>query len=421
MWLKRHLPFLRQVFMLALTAFGGPQGHLLMMRKLFVEGRKDITDDELLDYNSFTQLLPGPSSSQTIMLVGLKRGGPLLGVLTMLVWTIPACLIMGILSFVVYYLSVSNTDVLHVLDLLQPISIGFISFAAFLYTEKYTPNQATRIIAIVSAIASILFLNPWTFPVLIILGGIVTNFSSKRIPDAEPTKRKPIHWRTAYIFLGIFGLLVLLSRLAIHYGWKSTSYIVLAENFYRFGSLIFGGGQVLLPMMLYQFVYRPRFEGLHTMVSASQILTGYSLVNSIPGPVYSLSAYVGGIIMAPMGVGPQILGILIAAIFIFLPGVLLILFLFPIYQNLQYHTIIYRALEGIRAVITGILWGSAVIIAKKTLYDPYLRGDLSITESILYALLGILCYTLLRYKILSPQYIVVIALLLGTALYFIPL
>ncbi len=421
MWFKRHLPFLRQVFLLAFTAFGGPQGHLVMMKRLFVDGRKDISDEELLDFNSFTQLLPGPSSSQTIMLVGLKRGGNLLGILTMLVWTIPACIIMGILSFVVYYLGVNHERALSIFNLLQPISIGFICYAAYLYTRQFVTNTATRIIAILSAVASITFLLPWTFPVLIVLGGVITTLSSQRIPDTSPSKRKSIQWRTLYIFLGVFLLLVLLARIAISMQWQSRGYFVLAENFYRFGSIVFGGGQVLLPMMLYQFVYRPRFEGLSAIISSSQLLTGYSLVQSIPGPVFSLAAYVGGIIMASQGPWAQVLGILIGSIFIFLPGVLLILFLFPIYQNLKYHVLIFRALEGIRAVITGILWGSAAIIAKKTIYEPYLHQDLSITEGVMYVILSVLSYILLRYKILSPQFIVVLALLLGTAMYFLPI
>ncbi len=421
MWFRRHLPFLKQVFLLAVTAFGGPQGHLVMMKKLFVDGRKDITDDELLDFNSFTQLLPGPSSSQTIMLVGVKRGGSFLGILTMLIWTIPACILMGLFSFLVYYLGIKNQNILEIFNLLQPISLGFIGYAAFLYTKQYISNPATRIICVIAALASIFFLYPWTFPVLIILGGVVTTLSSKRIPDTTQAKRRPIKWKTLYIFLGVFLILVLLARTAIHQSWNSKAYFVLAENFYRFGSLVFGGGQVLLPMMLYQFVYRSRFDGLSHIITSSQLLTGYSLVNSIPGPVFSLAAYVGGIILAPSGFWPQILGIIIGAVFIFLPSVLLLLFLFPIYQNLKYHVVIFRALEGIRASITGILWGSIVIIAQKTIYEPFAHSSLSSIEFVFYLILGVLSYAFLRYKIFSPQYIVLFAIILGLVLYFLPI
>ncbi len=421
MWFRRHLPFLKQVFLLAMTAFGGPQGHLVMMKKLFVDGRKDITDDELLDFNSFTQLLPGPSSSQTIMLVGLKRGGVLLGLLTMLVWVIPACVVMSLFSFLVYYMGVKNESLLNIFALFQPISIGFIAYAAYLYTLKYVQNPVTRIIMVISAIASLFFLSPWTFPVLIIAGAIVTSLSSKRIPDDNPNKRKPIRWNILYIFLGIFFLLVILSRIAIHQDWDSKVGFVLAENFYRFGSIVFGGGQVLLPMMLYQFVYRPRFDGLTPLISSENILTGYGIVNSIPGPVYSLSAYVGGMIMANQGPWSQLVGTMIGSFFIFLPGVLLILFLFPIYQNIKYHVLIFRALEGIRSVITGILWGSTLIIGRKTILDPYMSGHINLVTFVMFIILAVFSFVLLRFRLVAPHFIILIAILLGIILYVVPL
>src|ERR1043165_9500327 len=105
--LLRHVPFLKSVFLYSFTAFGGPHGHMGMMVKTFVQKRKDVTEDELLEYNSFCQMLPGPSSTQTVMLIALKRGGVTLAVLTLLLWVFPAAFIMGALSFVVYYFNAS--------------------------------------------------------------------------------------------------------------------------------------------------------------------------------------------------------------------------------------------------------------------------------------------------------------------------
>src|SRR5580698_10761308 len=102
--LGRHGPFLRAVFWYSITAFGGPQGHMGMMIKTFVKRRGDVTEEELLEYNAFCQLLPGASSSQTITLIGYKRGGVGLGILTLLVWLTPACFLMGLFSFFVQYL-----------------------------------------------------------------------------------------------------------------------------------------------------------------------------------------------------------------------------------------------------------------------------------------------------------------------------
>src|SRR4026208_2123055 len=99
--LLRHIPFLKAVFVHSITAFGGPQGHLGMMMKTFVEKRRDVTKEELMEYISFCQLLPGASSTQTLTLIGYKRGGIKLAVFTLLIWILPACIFMGALSFFV--------------------------------------------------------------------------------------------------------------------------------------------------------------------------------------------------------------------------------------------------------------------------------------------------------------------------------
>jgi chromate transporter len=97
----RHIPFLRAVFLHSITAFGGPQGHLGMMMKTFVDRRHDVTKEELMEYVSFCQMLPGASSTQTLTLIGYKRGGVPLAVLTLIIWILPACLLMGALCFLV--------------------------------------------------------------------------------------------------------------------------------------------------------------------------------------------------------------------------------------------------------------------------------------------------------------------------------
>ena len=111
MQLLRHIPFLRAIFFHSISAFGGPQGHLGMMMKTFVHRRHDITEEELMDYNAFCQLLPGASSTQTLTLIGYKRGGIPLAVLTLIIWILPACIIMGIFSFFVEYINHKNGTV----------------------------------------------------------------------------------------------------------------------------------------------------------------------------------------------------------------------------------------------------------------------------------------------------------------------
>ena len=99
----RHIPFLKSVFYHSISAFGGPQGHFGMMMKTFVERRRDVTKEELMEYISFCQLLPGASSTQTLTLIGYKRGGVPLAVLTLIIWILPAAFLMGAFSFLIHY------------------------------------------------------------------------------------------------------------------------------------------------------------------------------------------------------------------------------------------------------------------------------------------------------------------------------
>ena len=127
MLLFRHIPFLKAVFWHSLTAFGGPQGHIGLMLKNFVYKHHYVTETELLEYNSFCQLLPGASSTQTLTLIGYKHGGTLLAILTLLVWILPACSIMSALSFFVQYMD--EQYVHHNLFIfIQPMAIGFLAF-----------------------------------------------------------------------------------------------------------------------------------------------------------------------------------------------------------------------------------------------------------------------------------------------------
>ena len=100
----RHVPFLKNVFLYSITAFGGPQAHVAMMMKMFVRKTPYITKEELLEYNAFCNLLPGASSTQTVTLIGYKRGGVPLAILTLLVWIAPACILMGGFSFLLHHI-----------------------------------------------------------------------------------------------------------------------------------------------------------------------------------------------------------------------------------------------------------------------------------------------------------------------------
>ncbi|HVI48277.1 MAG TPA: chromate efflux transporter [Chitinophaga sp.] len=352
----RHIPFLKAVLLHSLTAYGGPQGHLAMMMKTFVHQRKDVTEQELMEYNAFCQLLPGASSSQTLTLIGYKRGGVMLAIFTLLIWITPACLLMGSLSFLLQYFDKQalQTDIF---KYVQPMAVGFLAYGGIKAYRISINNLATFLIMIVAMFAAFYIKSPWTFPALIILGGIVSNFSNKRIPDILE-KPKKIQWGNIWLFVLIFILAGVLSEYARSHHWITRRPFNLFENFYRFGSLVFGGGDILIAMMLEQYVTRAKTQFL----TAEELLTGAGIMRALPGPTFSISAYVGGMAMRNLGMGYQFLGCILAPIAIFLPSLLLVLFFFPIWHNLKKYVVIYRALEGINAVVVGIMWAATFIL-----------------------------------------------------------
>jgi chromate transporter len=352
----RHIPFLKAVFMHSITAYGGPQGHLAMMLKTFVQQRRDVTEQELMEYNAFCQLLPGASSSQTLTLIGYKRGGVPLAIVTLLIWISPACLLMGSLSFLLQYFDQKalNTDIF---KYVQPMAVGFLVYGSIRAFRISIRSKATIAIMIVALLAAFFLKSPWTFPALIILGGIVSNFSDKRIPDIAD-KPKKIQWTNIWLFALLFILAGIFSELARTNNWITRRPFNLFENFYRFGSLVFGGGDILIAMMLEQYVTRAK----SSFMSAEELLTGAGIMRAMPGPTFSITAYAGGMVMRNLGPGYQFLGCMLAPIAIFLPSLLLVLFFFPIWHNLKKYVIIYRALEGINAAVVGIMWAATIML-----------------------------------------------------------
>jgi chromate transporter len=415
MVLIRHLRFLRAVFLHSITAFGGPQGHLGMMMKTFVYRRKDVTKEELMDYNAFCQLLPGASSTQTLTLIGYKRGGVPLAVLTLIIWILPACILMGAFSFFLEYID-QRTLKTDVFKFVQPMTVGFLAFAAIQTFNISVQNTITRVIMVVSAVATyLLFKSPWIFPILIVLGGFVTNLSSKRIPQKEQPYKK-IKWGNIWLFAIIFLLAGAMSELARKNDWPNRRPLNLFENTYRLGSLVFGGGQVLIPMMYEQFVARPQSEVVIKKnqakrrgvisIDRSDFYTGAAMSRAIPGPVFSISSFMGGISMKDKGIAFQVLGCIIGAVAIFLPSALLVLFFYPIWHNLKKYAAVYRALEGINAAVVGIMIAATF----------YMMKDVSLTDwkTILLNLIVMVgTWLLLTYSRLPSPIIVLFCLMLG--------
>lgn len=408
--LLRHSSFLRAVLLHSLTAFGGPQGHLGMMMRTFVHQRPYVTEKELMEYNAFCQLLPGASSTQTLTLIGYKRGGVPLAVLTLIIWILPACTLMGALSFLLHYIDKKALET-DIFKFIAPMAAGFLVYAAVSAFPHAIRNTITWIIMIVStAVTYLLFKQPWVFPLLIVLGGVATNLSRKRIPQVEE-KPKKIRWWNFWLFGIIFITAGIVSEMARKDEWPNRKPINLFENTYRMGSLVFGGGQVLMPLMYEQWSVRPeaikqKNENV-VQVDKDEMYTAMGIVRAVPGPVFSIASFAGGMALKDGGTEMQVIGCLIGMVAIFLPSALLVLFFFPIWNNLKKYAAVYRSLEGINAVVVGIMIASTFYIMK----------DISLTEFKTVSLINVAVivgtFLLLNFTRLASPFIVIGCLLLG--------
>ena len=260
----------------------------------------------------------------------------------------------------------------------------------------------------------LLFNNPWVFPALIVAGGIATNLSRKRIPQLE-TKPKKIKWWNIWLFAIVFIVAGILSETARKNDWQDRKPLNLFENTYRMGSLVFGGGQVLMPMMYEQFSVRPDIvkqkrpeaEGNIIEIDKDDMTTGMGIVRAMPGPVFAIASFTGGMALKDMGPYMQVIGCLIGSIAIFFPSALLVLFFFPIWNNLKKYAAVYRSLEGINAAVVGIMIASTLYIMK----------DISLVEVKAVSLVNISVivgtFLLLQFTKLPSPVIVAACLFLG--------
>ena len=164
----------------------------------------------------------------------------------------------------------------------------------------------------------------------------------------------PIDWRKSSF--NLFLLVLILVGAAVAGAITKHRSVIIFENFLRFGSITFGGGSVLVPMMFEQFVKHREY------LSANEFISGYALNQAIPGPAFAFATFTGGMALKEFGINYQVLGCLLGTIGIFLPGALIVFFLYPLWEYLKSYRFIQRSLEGINAAATGMVLGAAVIL-----------------------------------------------------------
>jgi chromate transporter len=357
---KRKLLFLRDVLIYTFTAFGGPQAHIAMMMREFVEKRRYVTESELMELNALAQLLPGPSSTQTLVGIAWKVGGLRLALFTFLIWILPSATIMCIAA-VGYRMFSDRSKFAEMLRFVQPIAVGIVAYATYVFANKFLKSRVSTMLAIGSLIATLILQNAYAFPLLIMMGGIISSALETQPQENELRVRlfSNVNPKKVTYFIGILLLFAAMGALVNQTSPFSLP-IRLFENFYRNGILIFGGGQVLVPLMYTEFV-----EVKHYLTN-SEFLSGYAMQQALPGPTFSFTSFLGAISMGNKGAGlsGQIVGSLVAVIGVNLPGLILILFIVPFWNDLKKITHIKNSLSGINAVAVGFMATALILLVR---------------------------------------------------------
>lgn len=394
---KRQLLFIRNVFFFTFTAFGGAQAHLSLLLRYFVNNINFVSEEELLELNALAQVLPGPASTQTLVGIAYKVGGLKLAIITFLIWILPSAAIMT-LAAIWYGLLDQKDKFAETLEYIHPIALGVVAYGAFQLGRKVLTTQVSIFLAVGALVGTLVLREAYVFPLAILIGGMVSSAIGTPTEETELRVRlfANINPKKLGYFIGVLLFMAMLGAI-INRTSPFSLPIRLFENFYRNGIFIFGGGQVLVPMMFTEFVQMKHY------LSQTDFLSGFAFQQVLPGPTFSFTSYIGALGMKHGGYGiiGQATGGLLAVLGINLPGLILVLFIVPFWNDLKKISRIKHSLSGINAVSVGFIIAAFVMLIAPVGLNWLFLGIVLAT------------FLLLNFTKISPALIIVAGLFLG--------
>ena len=396
---NRHRPgspleVLRAFARLGLTSFGGPIAHLGYFRQEFVLRRNWLDEAAYADLVGLFQFLPGPTSSQVGFSVGLMRAGYLGGFAAWLGFTLPSAIALVLFAYAAGALAGPiGAGVLHGLKL---VAVAIVAQAVWSMARTLCPDRERASIAVLTAVV-ILFSASSAVQVATLLAAAVAGvWLCRAAPTPGGPVSVPVSRRVGIValvvFFGLLGGLPLARSLA------QGQALDLFDAFYRSGALVFGGGHVVLPL-LHEAVVAPGW------MSDDTFLAGYGAAQAVPGPLFTVAAYLGASVRPATH---RIADAAIALVAIFLPGVLLIFGTLPFWGRLREHGGARGAMRGVNAAVVGLL-GAA-------LYHPLWTSAVNTPADLGVALVG---WGLLTAWRVPPLLVVVVCALGGVALVYV--
>ncbi|MFS0594773.1 chromate transporter [Cytobacillus horneckiae] len=391
---KNVLQSLLEIFIvsskLGLTSFGGPIAHLGYFHNEYIRKRKWMDERSYADLVALCQFLPGPASSQVGIGIGVMRAGVAGGIVSFLGFTLPSVITLILFALLIQGFDIGNAGWIHGLKI---VAVAVVAHAIIGMANNLTPDLPRKAIALFALVLTLLWQAAFSQIGVILLSAFIGYLLFKETKEEPHTRVDfPISRRFAIVCLGLFfGLLVLLPIMREITSWQ---WIAMFDSFYRSGSLVFGGGHVVLPLLEREFIPTG-------WLTEEAFLAGYGATQAVPGPLFTFAAYLGTVINGWTGG-------LLATTAIFLPAFLLILGTLPFWNILRSHPKVKGALMGVNAAVVGILISA--------FYHPIWTS--SIKEPVDFAFAAIL-FSMLVYWKLPPWIIVITGAVGGTLLSYL--
>lgn len=384
--LKSLLEILMVSTKLGFTSFGGPVAHLGYFHNEYIRRRKWMDEKSFADLVALSQFLPGPASSQVSIGIGVMRAGVLGGIVSFLGFTLPSVFLLIIFALFVQSVGGEEAGWIHGLKI---VAVVVVAHAIIDMAQKLTPDLKRKAIALLSLVITLLWQTAYSQIGIIILAATIGFHVYKQQQDEnDGTVRFPISRGLGMVCLVLFfGLLIILPILR---EFTSFKWIAMFDSFYRSGSLVFGGGHVVLPLLEQEFVPTG-------WLSEEAFLAGYGATQAVPGPLFTFAAYLGAVMSGWAGG-------LLATVAIFLPAFLLIIGTLPFWESVRRNPKFKGALMGVNAAVVGILISA--------FYQPIWIS--SILAPIDFAFAAILFSMFVYWKL--PPWIIVLAGAIGGTL-----
>ena len=376
---------------LGLTSFGGPIAHIGYFREEYVVRRKWLDEGTFAELIALCQFLPGPASSQLGMAVGIKRGGLLGGFAAWLGFTLPSALALILFAYGVQELGAQESaDWLHGLKI---VAVAVVALALWGMGRTLTPDRTRITIAVVAA-AALLLSGGIAAQLVVIAGGAVLGLIVLKPPEPRTDGDTVSDGGTRSAAMLLIAFLVLLAALPLASRLTESLTIDVVDSFYRTGSLVFGGGHVVLPLIEAEVV-PPGW------VTSDEFLAGYGAAQAVPGPLFTFSAFLGASVN---GLTPAWSGGLLALAAIFAPSFLLVPGVLPFWEKLRGVARVRQALMGVNAAVVGLLLAA--------LYDPLWTSAIGTPADFAVAAAA---FALLAFWKAPPWLVVVVTAIAGAA------